>query len=186
MYREKMKVIGAVVLGIALFLGVLTISTTNVAFAADQSSKPASQNPQLDGRVPGWCNWDGDQDKDDWCWTNATITTTVPSTNTYAAPGANGATLPAGAVFPYGAIIGQADPYQDAGYMSGYNNNYNNNFFYSRRVFRINRRFVGDGDGDADDVVQPRVFRGRRIFFGRNGLVIPIIPNNGRRVFYMP
>jgi hypothetical protein len=174
MYSQKMKVIGIAVVATALFLGVLmTFSVTNVVFAADQSSKPASQNPQLDPRVPGWCNWDGDQDKDDWCWTNTTISTTVPYTN--------GTALPAGTVYPYGAIIGQADPYQDAGYMPGYNND--NRYFLPRNLFQFRRNF-NDGDNDADDVVRPlRIIRGRRILFGRNGF---LILNNGKRVFYMP
>jgi hypothetical protein len=175
MYSQKMKVLGVAVLSIALYLGVLTVSTTKVVFAADQSSKPASQNPQLDPRVPGWCNWDGDQDKDDWCWSNSTITTTVPYTS--------GSALPAGTVYPYGAIIGQADPYQDAGYASGYNNRYNNDYFPPRRLFRLNRNFTGDGDGDADDLPPFRILRGHRILFGRNGYMIL---NNGKRVFYMP
>jgi hypothetical protein len=190
MNRDKMKVIGtilgAVLLSLSLVAGFLAVSGAGVAFAADQSSKPSVNTPQLGDRVAGWCNWDGDQDQDDWCW-STTTTTTVPGGNGYAAPGGNGSTVPAGTVVPYGSIVGQTDPAQDAGYMSGYNNNgYNNNrynnFYIFPRTYRF-RRFLNDGDGDADDVLPPTLLPAHRYFLGRNGSFFLF---NGRRVFLMP
>jgi hypothetical protein len=142
MYHNKMKVIGAIALVLSFATGFLALSATNVVFAADQSSKPSLQTPQIADRAPGYCNWDNDQDKDDWCWATTATTTTASIT------------------VPYGTIIGQADPYQDAyGYNGGYSNNnmYNyNGRFYFYRPGRLGRLFRRNG--------MPVILNGRLIY----------------------
>jgi hypothetical protein len=66
MFRTKMKAMGMVALTLAILVGSLSLSATNVVFAADQSTKPASLPTQSAARLR-MCNLDGDHDKDDWC-----------------------------------------------------------------------------------------------------------------------
>jgi hypothetical protein len=173
MYRNKMNVIGTIALALSLTVGFLVLSATNVAFAADKSALPSSL-PQLVGdRVPGWCNWDGDQDKDDWCWQTISAKTTgngyvAPTGNGYGgytAPRGNG-TIPAGTVVPYGVLIGQSDPTADGYMYGGYNNNYMGNY---NNMYRYNylypRRLYFNRDPDDRSLMPPFRFFRRNMFF---------------------
>lgn len=66
MYRNTIKVISIFALTIAILVGAFSLSATNIVFAADQSTKPASPAAPIDIR---WrmCNLDGDRDNDDMC-----------------------------------------------------------------------------------------------------------------------
>ncbi len=151
------KVVGSVTLALAFVAGIFGLSSTSVALAAGLSSRPSLQAPQLSDRVPGWCNWDNDYDKDDWCWSvpasgsSAPGAYAAPSGNGYAAPSSNGYSAPSGnsysapssngytmpnasgtvtgtaQIVPYGAIIGQTDPQADS-YGSSYNSGYSNGY----------------------------------------------------------
>ncbi len=173
MYHNKMKVIGAIGLAIALSAGFLALSATNLVFAAGQASH-GSQALQTGGRVPGWCNYDNDQDQDDWCWSTtstSTTTTSTPVTTTAPVTG-SGYAAPAGAV-PYGTIVGQLDPYQDLhGTGSGYGNGNNNGNFYGG----MGNNYRYDG---RHYIIQGGKYKimGRYKIFRRNGQ--PVIVVNG-------
>ena len=185
MFRNKMKVIGSVVLALAFMVGELALSATNGVFAAGQSSKPGSSAPQIGGRVSGWCNWDNDQDKDDWCWEGTTTGTNAPSgSNVYAMPNPSGtvtSTIPlttttspttttpaATVVVPSGSTNGQTDPYLDRyGYGNngsfGYNSNMYDPFYYLDRKHRVvpKGRIITNGP-------PPRIFHRQEVIIKRN------------------
>lgn len=179
MVHNKMKVIEAIGLALALSAGFLALSATNLVFAAGQPSN-GSQPLQTGGRVPGWCNYDNDQDEDDWCW-STTSTSTAPTATTSTAITAtapmtgSGYAAPAGAV-PYGTIVGQLDPYQD---IHGTGNNYGNgnNFGYGNFFggMGYNNRYDG-----RHYIVKGGKYKimGRYKIFTRNGK--PVIVNGNR------
>jgi len=169
MYRDKLKVIGAIALALSLTVEFLALSATNVVFAADQSSKPSSQPQVVSNRVPGWCNYDGDQDQDDWCWSTTAVTTTTPitATNPTTPTNGNGYAAPAGVV-PYGTIIGQNDKSADT-YGSGYNYNYMGGNGYNNRY---DNRFY---------LYRPGGLRRLKRLYERRGIPFPPFITNGQK-----
>lgn len=66
MFRDQIKLASMVALTLVILVGALSLNATSVAFAADQSTKPASQVTPSDARLRA-CNVDGDRDNDDMC-----------------------------------------------------------------------------------------------------------------------
>jgi hypothetical protein len=169
MYRDKMKVIGAITLALSLTVGFLALSATNVAFAADKSALPSSQPKLVSDRVPGVCNYDGDQDQDDWCWSNTSASTTV-TTTTPMTPTTGSSAAPSGAV-PYGTIVGDNDKSVDnTGYGNGYSYGNNGGMGYNNRY-----------DGRIYLFTPGRLGRLRRLF-ERRGIPFPPVFTNGEKV----
>ncbi len=155
MFRDKMKVVTTTMLALALVFGALALSSTSIAFAASTSSRPSLKAPQSsDGIVPGSCNWDNDQDQDDWCWQVSATNTVVPYGSV------TGQTDP-GADYSYNGAYGYASPY--AYYGGGYGRLYYFGPFGMRNEERIERRL----GLPPDENVLP--FRGRVIL--PNGVI---------------
>ncbi len=202
MFHDKLKLIGSVLLALAFVAGTLALSATNVAFAAGQSSQQALRPSGVADRVPGWCNFDNDQDKDDWCWAvtpgsgasggysapsggysapSSGYGYSAPSSNGYNMPSAGGTVTGTTAVVPYGTIIGQSDPTADTygysnnmGYGSGYSNMYGGGGYGGR----YNGRFY---------LFNPFRFMGREERIERRlGLPPDDLFLSGRRFFSFP